>query len=116
MDLDLTTRVAALIAVLGTSVVLGRRPRPGRDGHTLGTDDRGGYRAGRAVGRTCALRTGERADQPATDSGGRRRPAAAERANSASELGPDHRRSRDAARSGTGRPVRGADDLTRPST
>ena len=32
----------------------------------------------------------------------------------AGEVGPNHRRPRGAARSGSGRPVRGADDLTRP--
>ena len=162
MDLDLITRAAALIAVLGTAVVYGtdvfcaivlrpalalvddralvavmgsvhrygdrRMPVPGvlgvaghRDrrgaghgGRTLGPGDRGGRRPGPAVGLDCALHTGERTHQSTTDRGRRRRPAATERACAASKVGPNHRRPRDAARSGTGRPMRGADDLTRP--
>ena len=162
MALDLITRAAALIAVLGTAVVYGtdvfcaivlrpalalvddralvavmgsvhrygdrRMPVPGVLGimatatsavlatvaATLGTGDRGGRRPGPAVGLDRALHTGERTDQSTTDSGRRRRAGAAERACAASKVGPNHRRPRDAARSGSGRPMRGADDLTRP--
>ena len=160
MDLDLITRAAALIAVLGTAVVYGtdvfcaivlrpalasvddralvavmgsvhrygdrRMPVPGvlgivaaaatavlaTVGRALGAGHRGGRRAGPAVGLARALRTGERTHQSTTDCGRRRRPGATERACAASEVGPNHRRPRDAARSGSGRPVRRADDLS----
>ena len=62
----------------------------------------------------CALHAGERTHQTTTDGGRRRQPAATEWACAASKVGPNDRRPRDAARSGTGRPMRGADDLTRP--
>ena len=57
---------------------------------------------------------GERTHQSTADSGCRRRPGAAEWACAASKVGPNHRRPRDAARSGSGRPMRGSGDLTRP--
>ncbi len=162
MDFDLITRVAALIAVLGTAVGLrhrrvlrdraatghgvGRRQCPGRGhgsrapirrpanarargargcryrdergagcgGRTLGAGDRGGRRPGPAVGLARALHPGERTHQPTTDRGCRRRQALpngrALQAKWDRIIG---------ARAmlqglGSGRPVRGADGLTRP--
>lgn len=85
----------------------------GHGGRALGTGDRCGRRAGPAVGLDCALRAGERPNRSTTGSGRRRREYAAECAGAASEMGQRYRRSCVASGSGTGCPMRGADDLTR---